>query len=352
MVPQQPPQSGHGQSQNDSEASISASRLRELARRAAARARATSAVTSLSERGLTNATGGRSSGGSPYGSSTDGGDGANGGQRAHVSVSPRIAFDPPLTRGSEPRRAGGAKNAEELSLSERGVAPSKPRQDRDLVSEALVRAAAPGSDLVIPPGSRLTPAARDLAFEKGVKFVTGRYAEPSGPVRHGSTFRSARIAVASDHGGFALKDELIPLLKEMGMRPMDLGPVGPSPSVDYPDFAALVAAEVAAGRVDLGIIVDGAGIGSAMVANKFPGVKAANCWNEASARNAREHNHANVLTLVSGHLDLAGARLVVAAFLQTAEGGDRHARRAAKLDAIERSHLAAVTLAKTFDEGR
>ncbi len=220
------------------------------------------------------------------------------------------------------------------------------------MSESLVRAAAPGSELVIPPGARLTPAARDLAFDKGVTFVTGRYAEPSGPVAPGAIRRSSRIAVASDHGGFALKDQLIPLLKEMGERPMDLGPVAASPSVDYPDFAALVAAEVSEGRADLGIIVDGAGIGSAMVANKFAGVKAANCWNEASARNAREHNHANVLTLGSGHLDLNGARLVIAAFLQTAHGGDRHARRAGKLDAIESTQLRAPLITKTFDEGR
>jgi len=233
-----------------------------------------------------------------------------------------------------------------------GDGPSKPREDRDLVSESLVRAAAPGSELVIPPGARLTPAARDLAFEKGVTFVTGRYAEPSGPVAPGAIRRSSRIAIASDHGGFALKDQLIPLLKEMGERPMDLGPVAASPSVDYPDFAALVATEVSEGRVDLGIIVDGAGSGSAMDANKYAGVNAANCWNEASARNAREHNHANDRTLGSGHRELNGARLVIAAFLQTAHGGDRHARRAGKLKDIEQSQLRAPSITKTFDEGR
>ncbi|QDV09130.1 Putative sugar phosphate isomerase YwlF [Planctomycetes bacterium Poly30] len=233
------------------------------------------------------------------------------------------------------------------------MTPSKHREDRDLVAEALVRAAAPGSQLVTPPGSRLTPLARDLAFDKGITFTTGRYAEPAGPVGPGGfRRRSNRIAVASDHGGFALKDQLIPLLKEMGERPVDLGPAAASPSVDYPDFARLVAAEVSGGRADFGIIVDGAGIGSAMVANKLPGVKAANCWNEASARNAREHNHANVLTLGSGHLDLAAARLVIAAFLTTDPGDDRHARRAKKLDAVEAEYLRTSQITAHFEEGR
>ncbi len=276
--------------------------------------------------------------------------------RPHVTVRPRNASDTHSVPGSESWRNGGGEKREiSQDASARDFsAPSKPREDRDLVGESLVRAAQQGSQLVIPPGARLTPSARDLAFEKGVTFVTGRYAEPSGPAAPGtgSVRRSARIAVASDHGGFALKDQLMPLLKEMGERPTDLGPGGATPAVDYPDFAALVAAEVSAGRADLGIIVDGAGIGSAIVANKFPGVKAANCWNEASARNAREHNHANVLTLGSGHLDLASARSVIAAFLSTPHGPDRHARRAAKTDSIERTHLRPQQLSSEFDEGR
>jgi ribose 5-phosphate isomerase B len=104
--------------------------------------------------------------------------------------------------------------------------------------------------------------------------------------------------------------------------------------------------------VHLGIIVDGAGIGSAMVANKVPGVLAANCWNAAAARNAREHNHANVLTLGSGHLDLAGAREVLAAFLSTPVGEGRHARRNHKTLEVEAAHLRARQLARAFDEER
>ena len=119
----------------------------------------------------------------------------------------------------------------------------------------------------------------------------------------------ARIAVASDHGGFELKSQLIPLLREMGERPVDLGPDTAEVSVDYPDFASLVAREVSEGRVHLGIIVDG---GRDRLCDGCqqgpPGCSPRIAGNAASARNAREHNHANVLTLGSGHLDLSGAR--------------------------------------------
>lgn len=252
----------------------------------------------------------------------------------HVSVSPRHDAGAAVPAPTGPAR----------------TAPSRPREDRDLVAEGLVRAAAQGSELVVPPGARITPLAKELAFERGVRFVTGRSAEPEGgaPGRP----RARRIAVASDHGGFALKDELLPLLRELGERPLDLGPATGDVSVDYPDFAARVAREVSEGRADLGIVVDGAGIGSAMVANKLPGVLAANCWDERTARNAREHNHANVLTLGSGHLNLAAARAVVAAFLTTPAGDGRHARRADKTRAVEAENLRARTLARTFDEER
>ena len=259
---------------------------------------------------------------------------AGGAAPGHVSASPHLDAGVTGDALADPAR----------------TAPSRSREDRDLVAEGLVRAAAPGSELVVPPGARITPLAKELAFERGVRFVTGRSAEPEGgaPGRP----RARRIAVASDHGGFALKDELLPLLREMGERPLDLGPATGDVSVDYPDYAARVAREVSEGRADLGIVVDGAGIGSAMVANKLPGVLAANCWDERTARNAREHNHANVLTLGAGHLDLASARAVIAAFLTTPAGAGRHARRAVKTRAVEAENLRARTLARTFDEER
>ena len=249
---------------------------------------------------------------------------------------------------SPPGAVPGPVSLEAVRTPESAPAES---EERELVAVGLVQAAPEGSELVIPPRARITPMARDLAFQKGVTFVTGRSAEPLAPA--GRPVRApVRIAVASDHGGYALKAELLPMLREMGERPVDLGPESGDVSVDYPDFAALVAREVSEGRAHLGIVVDGAGIGSAMVANKFPGVLAANCWNVASARNAREHNHANLLTLGSGHLDLAAARDVIEAFLTTPVGEGRHERRAGKTAAVEREHLRARALARTFDEGR
>ena len=264
-------------------------------------------------------------------------------------------------RGQAPASSRASAGAEAVQVEAVRPVAAAPQQEerpqeeeRELVGEGLVRAAPEGSELVVPPRARITPMARELAFQKGVTLVTGRSAEPLGPAGPaGAARRSpARIAVASDHGGHALKEELLPLLREMGERPVDLGPDTAEVSVDYPDFARLVALEVSEGRAHLGIVVDGAGIGSAMVANKVPGVLAANCWNAASARNAREHNHANVLTLGSGHLDLAAARDVIEAFLTTPVGEGRHERRARKTAAVEAEHLRARALARTYDEGR
>ena len=104
------------------------------------------------------------------------------------------------------------------------------------------------------------------------------------------------VAIGADHGGFAMKERLGFKLKEQGFEVIDCG-TDSSASVDYPDFAHAVARSVASGSADVGIMVDGAGIGSSMVGNKVPGVRAALCYDVSTARNAREHNHANMLTL-------------------------------------------------------
>ena len=149
------------------------------------------------------------------------------------------------------------------------------------------------------------------------------------------TSRPRRIAIASDHGGFELKQQLIPWLDSLGYRLIDLG-TDSKESVDYPDFAYAAASMVMQGKADAAIIIDGAGIGSAMVANKVPGVRASMCYDAATARNAREHNHANALTLGAGMIDLARAQEIVRTWLETPWGEGRHARRVAKIDAIER----------------
>ncbi len=119
---------------------------------------------------------------------------------------------------------------------------------------------------------------------------------------------------------------------------LDLGTHGKE-AVDYPDFAHAVAEAVACGRADLGIMVDGAGIGSAIAANKVPGIRAAMCYDAATARNAREHNFANVLTLGGRMIDAARMREIVTAFLETPTGAERHAARVRKIMEIEKKYL-------------
>lgn len=144
-----------------------------------------------------------------------------------------------------------------------------------------------------------------------------------------------RIAIGADHGGYPLKEKLGFRLREAGYDVLDCG-TDSHEAVDYPDFAHAVAREVASGSCRYGVIVDGAGIGSAMVANKVPGVRAALCYDISSARNSREHNHANVLTLGAGLIGEGLAWQIVEEWLATDWAGDRHARRVSKIDEIEK----------------
>lgn len=148
--------------------------------------------------------------------------------------------------------------------------------------------------------------------------------------------RPAAVAIASDHGGYALKEQLKPYLVELGYEAIDLGTHSSTESVDYPDFAFAVASAVAQGRCQAGIVIDGAGIGSCMAANKVPGVRASLCYDVSSASNAREHNHANVLTLGAGLIGPNLARQIVKTWLQTPWGEGRHAKRVDKITALER----------------
>lgn len=153
---------------------------------------------------------------------------------------------------------------------------------------------------------------------------------PAKPASGGLT-----VAVGADHGGVALKDAVATRLRELGHAVVDVGTNSTDP-VDYPDFAVAVARAVVDKRAELGIMVDGAGIGSCMAANKIAGVRAALCHDVTTAINAREHNGANVLTLGGG---LVGTRLgltIVETFLATPFGGGRHAARVAKIDALDR----------------
>lgn len=144
-----------------------------------------------------------------------------------------------------------------------------------------------------------------------------------------------RIALAADHGGFELKERLKEHLSAAGHDVADLGTSGKEP-VDYPVFARAAALLVARGEADFGVVVDGAGIGSAMAANKVPGVLAATCNTEALAKNAREHNDARLLALGAGHVDEAGAKRIVDVFLSTACTAERHLKRVAMIRDMEK----------------
>lgn len=149
-----------------------------------------------------------------------------------------------------------------------------------------------------------------------------------------------RVVIGSDHGGYEMKKDLIGLLKELGHEVVDFGTHSTEP-VDYPDVACLVATSVARepGGGTVGIMIDGAGTGSAMAANKVPGVRAAACYDTFTARNSREHNHANVLTLGSRNTGIEVAKEIVKVWLGTAFGGGRQLRRIEKLMQVERRFM-------------
>lgn len=198
-----------------------------------------------------------------------------------------------------------------------------------VITEDDVRGLEQGAVLRIAEGARLTPLAADVVREKGIE-ITRRMP------RRGSK-ESKMIAVGADHGGFKMKEELKVFLTEAGHRVHDFG-TNSADAVDYPDFAHAVARAVADGTVDLGIMIDGAGVGSAMTANKVPGVRAAACYTVAVARNSREHNDANVLTLGSSTITSAQMREIVGAWLATEITEDRHRKRVSKIEAIDRQY--------------
>jgi ribose 5-phosphate isomerase B len=147
--------------------------------------------------------------------------------------------------------------------------------------------------------------------------------------------KSARVvAISADHGGFALKQQLKDYLRDWGYQVLDLG-TNSLEAVDYPDFAEAVGNAVARGEAWLGIVLDSAGIGSSIAANKVPGVRAALCYDRATARNSREHNDANVLTLGAKLIAPETAREIVALWLSTPFAGGRHQRRVDKIRSIE-----------------
>ncbi len=206
--------------------------------------------------------------------------------------------------------------------------------DRDesaktLLTEIDLRGLEPGSRVRVSPGTKLTPLASDIVRENNIELIERT------PRASSVTVRSA--AIGSDHGGFQYKEALKGFLADLGVSVRDFG-TDSTEAVDYPDFASEVAKCVAANHVECGILIDGAGIGSAMAANKVPGVRAAACYSTALAANSREHNGANILTLGSGQVSLDEAKKIVEAFLSTRISEERHMRRVAKIDDIDRQY--------------
>ena len=200
------------------------------------------------------------------------------------------------------------------------------------------------SQLVVPIGMLITPAARDAAKVRKIELRREGEAEkkiaPTAPPVPIAPPSSGTIAIGADHGGYALKEQIKIYLRELGYHFQDLGTFSEAP-VDYPDVAEAVATEVAHGKSARGILIDGAGIGSAIAANKIPGVRAANCHDLYTARNSREHNNANVLTLGSRNLGIDIVKEIVQVWLATGFGGGRHLKRVEKIIALEQKFLAA-----------
>jgi len=145
-----------------------------------------------------------------------------------------------------------------------------------------------------------------------------------------------KLAVACDHRGFEAKRKLLPLLKKLGHEVSDFG-CDSTTAVDYPDLAAPAARAVADGSCDVGILLDGSGIGMSIAANKIDGVRAALVHDDVTARRAREHNHCNILCLGTDLLSEDHIRSIVEIFLATDYGNGRHTRRVEKLKDLERS---------------
>ena len=200
---------------------------------------------------------------------------------------------------------------------------------RQVLTAEDIEAQPAGGEVVVPRTAVITDQARELARERGVRIRVEESVEAPG-----SSPRRP-IVVASDHAGYDLKEFLKRFLLENGYEVRDLGTDSTAP-VDYPDFAGAAAQAVASGAAWRGIVVDAAGIGSAMAANKVAGARAASCYDATTARNSREHNDANVLTLGSRLLTPEAAREVLRVWLETEFAGGRHQRRLDKIVALER----------------
>ena len=203
----------------------------------------------------------------------------------------------------------------------------------DIITEADARTLPRGEAVVLAKGGHVTPLAQDTLNERRIEVVVeGRASANDAALAPCADIRS--VAIASDHTGVKLRQTLVTFLRGRGLAVNDLGTDGPDP-VDYPDVAASVARLVARGEADAGIVIDGAGIGSAIAANKVKGIRAVMAMNETIARYSREHNGANVLTLGATLVSADEARAIVTMWLTTPMREPRYIRRLLKIRDLE-----------------
>ncbi len=203
-----------------------------------------------------------------------------------------------------------------------------------IITETDARQIPTGTTVELEARGHVTPLAADTLRERRVTVVRAGSADPALPADLAPVSPVRRVTIGADHTGVALKAALVAHLRGAGLAVYDCGTDGPE-AVDYPDIAAAVGKSVVRGEADAGIVIDGAGLGSAMAANKIRGVRAAMCLNVTLARYAREHNGANVLALGSTLLDTPTAVAIVETWISTPTKEARYLRRLLKVRRLE-----------------
>jgi ribose 5-phosphate isomerase B len=209
-----------------------------------------------------------------------------------------------------------------------------PTRRFQLITEADARGLEQGATVELERGGHVTPLARDTLRERRITVIAAGTADATWPSDLAPVATVTRIAIGADHTGVDLKSALVAHLRRAGKAVTDHGTDG-ADAVDYPDVAAAVGRAVVRGEADAGIVIDGAGLGSAMAANKIRGVRATMCSTPTLARYAREHNGANVLTLGATLLTPSEAAAIVDTWLSTPTTEPRHLRRLMKIRRLE-----------------
>ena len=203
----------------------------------------------------------------------------------------------------------------------------------DIITESDARTLDVGSSVTLKPGGHVTPLAADTLKTRRITVLSAVADASLDGLAPVADIKS--IAIGSDHSGVALKAKLRDHLRQRGLSVLDVGTEGSDP-VDYPDIASQVGRLVARKEVHAGIVIDGAGLGSTIAANKIDGVRAAMCTDKTLARYAREHNGANVLALGATLVSVDEAKAIVETWIATPMGEARYIRRLAKIRALEK----------------